>query len=33
MDDIFKKILSIILGYIFIEAILKSCNNFHIIKA
>lgn len=33
MDDIFKKILSIILGYIFIETILKSCNNFHIIKA
>jgi len=33
MKDNLKKIISIILGFLFINLILKSCNNFHIIKA
>ena len=33
MNELLKKILSIILGYIFIKYILKSCNDFHIVKA
>lgn len=33
MKDNLKKIISIILGFLFINLILKSCNNFHIINA
>lgn len=33
MDNTPKKILSIILGYILVEYILKSCNNFHVVRA
>ena len=33
MNDNLKKILSIFLGFLFINLITKSCNNFHIIKA
>ena len=32
MEELNKKILSILLGYILIETILKSCNDFHTIK-
>ena len=33
MNDLLKKILSIILGYFFVKIILKSCNDFHVVKA
>ncbi len=32
MEENFKKIISIVLGYIFINLILKSCNDFHVIN-
>ena len=32
MNDTFKKLISILLGFLFINLILKSCNNFNVIK-
>ena len=32
MDQGFKIILSIIIGYFFIEFLLRSCNDFHVIE-
>ena len=32
MDQSLKVILSIIIGYIFIELLLNTCNDFHVIE-
>ena len=32
MNETIKKILSIVLGYLFIKLVLKSCNDFHTVK-
>ena len=32
MNESIKKILSIVLGYLFIHSVFQSCNDFHTVK-